>query len=218
MVTNTVIITSAHGNAAGNEILEQVREFLETIVLTRFTVTAAHPMQLVALPALHRSVLVCPTHETAQNVVSLKRQWPKLDQVHFQFSMVDAASPVGPTQYLELPQHEATFLISPPTSPPPEFDYSRLEESPNKHKGLWPSCHVPSANDFPGVNPSESGHGLPEGHHVLLTTSNASITLDSVSHDGDSATSTTISNGPAAPEIARFRTAVPPRSIFDDVE
>ncbi|SCU88012.1 LADA_0E07624g1_1 [Lachancea dasiensis] len=211
MVTNTLVITSDLVNAGENAALELLREFLEDTVLTRFHITQKLPLQLVALPALQRAIIVCPTHEIAQSIADRKEDWPQLAPYTFRFSMIDATSGDSP-RYLELPKHKALFLVSPPTSPPPEFDYSRLEESPNRHKGLWP---VSCARD---IKTDPEHCQKEERHHVLLKHPNASITLDSVPSAQMDYTVSVGSDSDQFPTIDRFRTAVPPRSVFDDIE
>lgn len=204
MATNTLIITSKEKNVAESTVLEELRDFLESHVLSRFTVTHADAMQLVALPAMQRLVLVCPTSEIAQSALTAKSQCTSLDDLKFQFSLVDTTT-ASQKQYLELPSHQSFFLVSPPTSPPPEFDYSRLEEHPNREKGLVPVSHLNEK-----MSP-QSPH--PAGHHVLLETPNASITLDSCATDSEMGF-----GGLGHVSAATIRTGMPPRSIFDDIE
>ncbi|SCU86944.1 LAME_0D08196g1_1 [Lachancea meyersii CBS 8951] len=227
MVSNTVIITSRRKNAAENPSLELIREFLEAIVLTRFQVTATCPMQLVALPTLQRCVLVCPSLEIAQEAILLHSQWPQLDAFQFQFSAAASQPPLAaPKQFLELPKQRALFLVSPPVSPPPEFDYSRLEESPNRHQGLRPVGHVGA---FPAASSKSSHHLHPHHHQVLLHHPSTSITLDTAAVETEKRLDTEPNlsvHGDAnvhahelqLPSIDQFRTAVPPRSIFDDCD
>ncbi|SCU93846.1 LAFA_0F18514g1_1 [Lachancea sp. 'fantastica'] len=223
MVSNTVIITAGYQNATENGALERIREFLEATVLKRFEVTEERPLKLVALPAMNRCVLVCPSLELAEQTVLLHSQWPSLNGFKFQYSAIDVSGSAE-KQYLELPKERALFLVSPPTSPPPGFDYSRLEEAPNRVRGLQASGHVPEA-----FQPRDHHHKLTgESQKILLHHSHTSITLEQCDQDPVTARMTPEDvsvrsdqdfNGSQLPSsISQFRTAVPPRSIFDDID
>ncbi|CUS23697.1 LAQU0S11e02234g1_1 [Lachancea quebecensis] len=209
MVTNTLIITSNKKDVTQGETTDQIRNFLESQVLTRYSVTRADAMQLVVLPALQRLILVCPSAEIAQEAMAAKAQHPDLDSLQFRFSVVDTTLD-SRKQYLKLPPKQSMFLVSPPTSPPPEFDYSRLEDVPNREKGLAPVSHH---SQTPAAQPAEQAL-LSTGHHVLLETPRASITLDCC------AKNTATGDEPVTDHVSinGVRTGMPPRSIFDDIE
>ncbi|KAM3160662.1 Calcipressin-like protein [Lachancea thermotolerans] len=209
MATNTLIITSDKKDVTQGETADQVRKFLESQVLTRYSVTRADAMQLVALPSLQRLILVCPSVEIAQEAMTAKARHPDLESLQFRFSVADTTLD-SRKQYLKLPPKQSMFLVSPPTSPPPEFDYSRLEETPNREKGLAPVSHHSQTS---AAQPAEQAL-LSTGHHVLLETPRASITLDCCTRDTDAGDEPTTDHV----SVSGVRTGMPPRSIFDDVE
>ncbi|CEP62037.1 Rcn1p LALA0_S04e06326g [Lachancea lanzarotensis] len=225
MVSNTVIITAGRKNATETDALKRIREFLEAEVLQRFNVTEANPLKLVALPTLNRCILVCPSLELAEQAVMLHSQWPQLKGFQFRYSALDAPNSTE-KQFLELPKQLALFLVSPPTSPPPGFDFSRLEEAPNRVRGLKASGHVPLV--FQSQNQPQQQYSC-NSHQILLNHSHTPITLDVAPvidedhHDAATQNIRVHSDGvlnssSQLPSISQFRTAVPPRSIFDDVD
>lgn len=120
-VTNTVIVT----NVADYD--PRLIQFPEAV-----------PLEVVALPKFGRIIVICPSHEVAATV-----KQALIDQGYGagyslqdnKYTVLDGYD-VGPdVDYLELPLEAGSrrFLISPPRSPPAEWNHwDREEEEPNQ--------------------------------------------------------------------------------------
>ena len=122
-------------------------------------------------------------------------------------------------QYLELPEHRTIFLISPPTSPPPEFDYSRCEEEPSKETFAI-NDHLSGSNSTgSNVNVNiEYMVAVAGGKEVevenekeitLIESKSGKITVSPCSNGSG------IGGGGGATIPRIVPTALPPKSIFD---
>lgn len=133
--TNTLILTNV-----AYEILNDPSPLVEFLSKKNYTI------ELVALPKFGRILVICDIAENSQEVLqSLKHsgEWGHLGITysirdnHWSILGSDAdlfASKVDSKDYLELPLEDGSrrFLISPPLSPPAEWDHwDRVEEGPN---------------------------------------------------------------------------------------
>lgn len=133
--TNTLILTNV---ASG--ILDDPSPLVEFLSKNNYTI------ELVALPKFGRVLVICDITETSQEVLQtlkLSNEWSHLGITysvkdnHWSILGSDAdlfASKVDSKEYLELPLEGGSrrFLISPPLSPPAEWDHwDKVEEGPN---------------------------------------------------------------------------------------
>ena len=133
--TNTLILTNL-----GSGILNDPSPLVEFLSKKNYTI------ELVALPKFGRILVICDITETSQEVLlSLKHssEWADLGITysirdnHWSILGSDAdlfASKADSKDYLELPLEDGSrrFLISPPLSPPAEWDHwDKVEDGPN---------------------------------------------------------------------------------------
>lgn len=194
METDTIIITSSRLNVTAQETVESIKMFLYDHVLAKAQVLKDNPMQLVALPNFKRLIIVCPDVSLARKVMKERLNCKDLEGIRFNYSLANT-SVREKKQHLELPLARTLFLVSPPTSPPPEFDYSKLEDGPNMH---------PGHTTFPALN-KEYVTGTEPGHFTVVENKFGKITVDVC---GDESEGTN-------PSVERVKTGRPPRSIFD---
>lgn len=133
--TNTLILTNV---ASGT--LNDPSPLVEFLSKKNYTI------ELVALPKFGRILVICDITENSQEVLQslkLSSEWGYLGITYSirdnHWSILDSdadlfASKVDSKDYLELPLEDGSrrFLISPPLSPPAEWDHwDRVEEGPN---------------------------------------------------------------------------------------
>ncbi|ODV81780.1 uncharacterized protein CANTADRAFT_3853 [Suhomyces tanzawaensis NRRL Y-17324] len=192
--------------------------------LAGFLAEANHPIELVALNKLERIIIICETSEVATQVKDLLRLSPQWGAMRSTYSIKnnelgdswlgDSKKNTLPqlesmlfpsTGYLELPQdaHTRRFVISPPLSPPAEWDlWDKVEDGPNQKAVYSPQelSHLLwerlGGFDSSKVRPyrenedddSESGEVDIEGKSELLfeniENGSPAIVLDSVKHSG----------------------------------
>lgn len=130
--TDTIILTGTLGT-----LLEDPTSLLKFLSVLR------REIELISLIKFNRILLVCDSRLNSELTFKELQKW-KTDQ-HLEFNISyslkdndSSRSHIDNTEivdYLELPlEHETKrFLISPPLSPPPEWDHwERTEEGPNK--------------------------------------------------------------------------------------
>lgn len=129
--TNTLILTQVDGG-----LLQNPTPLLE------YLSTNGYIMELVALPKFQRILLICESSVVAQAInESLKSsQWNfkvtySIKDNHLAITDHPELLPTEDTiLYLELPSEDGSkrFLISPPLSPPPEWDHwDKVEDGPH---------------------------------------------------------------------------------------
>lgn len=104
--------------------------------------------------------------------------------------------------YLQLPSNTRMFLISPPASPPSEFDYEKVEEEPNTNQSY-------TIHDLKQLN---NHHDVDTKQLESIILNNSTGTPKIVLHPVNGEDNSIISE-----EIKKFRTALPPKSVFDDI-
>ncbi|GAV56134.1 hypothetical protein ZYGR_0BA00400 [Zygosaccharomyces rouxii] len=185
METNTLIAISNNGNLAYD--VEPLKNWLLE--------SGAGEMQLIHLPSFKRVLVVTESRENASRLMSKKEE---LDNIKLRYTLADTEGAlVNPDEEmgrLQVPPHKRTFLISPPASPPPEFDYSRCEEPPDRIE--------------PTSRSKEKHFEEPEtdskGQRTLLSSAAGTITIRPAETLGERATE------------PLPHTALPPKSIFDE--
>ncbi|CCH58815.1 hypothetical protein TBLA_0A10370 [Henningerozyma blattae CBS 6284] len=198
-ITDTIIITSSQSETSITDvaIVDYIESWIEDNVLTHYKVVSSNPVELVALRSFKRVLVICPTIELSEIIMekmnSIQNN-PLLSNLQLNYAAFDSKDLHNDDyekKYLKLPKGEKRFLVSPPTSPPPEFDYSKVEEAPNVFHHKTPLM-------FNEV----------QGRATLVKSSVGTIILD------NSACSSlqTLEE----PSIREFKTAMPPKSIFEE--
>lgn len=211
-VTNTIIVTSSvpEDDITGKRQIQTLNDWLGYTVLQEYNITNENPLQLIILKNFKRVLLITSNHDISRYIMAESRKKePLIKSFKFNYSLTDTTN-AGEKQYLQLPKGERLFLISPPTSPPPGFDYSRCEEEPNKHsfsKGHLQE-HPHLYEIINSTDDSTAGNNSPR-EVTLLDNNMGKIVVNTcenldIEDDGD--------------ETNQIPTSMPPRSIFDDDE
>ncbi|KAL3231191.1 Calcipressin-like protein [Nakaseomyces bracarensis] len=192
LVTDTIIVTSNKVNITDSSTLPLFNEWFLKHILLRFRVEESNPIKLIILRNFKRCLIVCPDHIISEAVMSTMKETPPCEDLIFNYSLTDSlGNATLEKDYLKVPEHEKLYLISPPCSPPPEFDYSKCEDRPSMkthaHEILRP---LHKATSF-----------------VAVESSVGKITVDTCDDIDNS-----------GPTLEGVRTALPPKSIFDDIE
>lgn len=193
MITNTIVVTSNKDSIIEN--LNALQDWLMDSILQRQRITSKNPMQLIILRNLQRVLIISPSREISQLIMTLSSSLKV--SLRFTYSLTDSGDDTA-ISYLNVPKSEKMFLISPPTSPPPEFDYSRCEAPP--------PCQ-PTINKIQNEEPEVETEAVV----TLLNSKVANITVEHC------AGTTSPQNVP--PDKLHYqRTALPPISSFSSDE
>lgn len=125
-LTNTIIVTSNTDDVLDK--LEPLKQWLTERVLSQLHITAQHPVEIIVLRNFQRVMIISPTRQTSQQILQTLQNGDPPFSLSYNHSMADTDD--QSVDYLKVPKSEKMFLISPPTSPPPGFDYSRCEQPP----------------------------------------------------------------------------------------
>ncbi|KAH7590056.1 Calcipressin [Nakaseomyces glabratus] len=192
LVTDTIILTSNERDITGQEILPILASWFEDNVLSNIQVLPANPIQLLLLKNFKRCLIICPDHAVSNAVMQKLKLKVPLPDLIFNYSITDSQNNSSVKKdYLKVPEHQRLFLISPPSSPPPEFDYSKCEDKPSfKTHAHQPEKILRQATSF-----------------VAIESQVGTITVNTCDdyNNGD-------------PGLEGVRTALPPKSIFDDID
>ncbi|EDO17700.1 hypothetical protein Kpol_1033p3 [Vanderwaltozyma polyspora DSM 70294] len=200
MSTNTVIVTNKSSIdpslsvTTDDNVLRLVHWLNETILL-KFQVEVSNPIQLIKIHSFKRLILVCPSRLIAKDLVTTGSI--HFDHWSFNFSLTDTITNIT-KDYLKVPKSDKMFLVSPPTSPPPGFDYSRCEDQPNTNV-----LHVSeTSTSYNNLNINNDNNNLVSSNvgSIVLERRASYVIFD---QDDDK-------------DIQEFKTAMPPRSVFDD--
>ena len=140
--TNTVIVTNV-----SDEIIETPKPLVDYLCKEN------NPCEFIVLPKLRRILVICNDSIVAEHVYKRLMESDEWGHLKLSYSMKDnnifqGVSVEENVDYLELPTEEGSrrFLISPPLSPPPEWDHwDKVEEHPHTQ---------------PMTNPNELSHLL----------------------------------------------------------
>ncbi|CCK70992.1 Rcn1p KNAG_0F03300 [Huiozyma naganishii CBS 8797] len=199
LATDTIVITGRKGVLIDNDAVSLIQNWLSDTVLLSHTVLRDNPLQLIVLRKFQKILLISPATDLSRSIMHVAENDDELLSSNFQFtySLTNTAATCE-KDYLKLPERDHLFLISPPTSPPPEFDYTRCEERPSTIENV--TTHLPRSH-MSGEADDDKG--------VLLVSDVGSITIDRCQ--------TQKSDDEMVPVMAleQRRTAAPPRSLFD---
>lgn len=212
MITDTIVITSniPDVDVTTDKTVEIIQHWLGETILLSHEVLAANPIQVIILRTFKRILIISPNAETSKDIMDLFQMKQEvmergLQDLQFNYTLTNTHGEnftEVEKDYLQLPPADKLFLISPPSSPPPEFDYSKCEDIPkiNNNNHLGSRCDPLHEGD----------NGPTPGTYTLLTSDVANIVIDSCADlETDLNPGTTVNN---------IKTAVPPRSIFDTDE
>lgn len=190
--TDTIIVTSNKRNITDSSTLPLFNEWFLKHILQRFKIKENNPIKLIILRKFRRCLIVCPDHAISEVVMETLKKAPPCDSLIFNYSTTDSlGNDTLEKDYLQVPKSEKLYLISPPSSPPSEFDYSKCEDKPSTR------THAHQVSKSPHKSSS----------FVAVESSVGTITVSLCDDNGN--------DGPALDGI---RTALPPKSIFDDIE
>ena len=222
--TDTIIVTSSKLDPTSDSNIQSLRSELLDPILAANTVTASHPLEIIPLPSLRRVLIISPTVALSSTIYNQAGANTALSNLFtFKYSRRNTKVEVSTGQYLELPEHKTIFLISPPTSPPPEFDYSRCEEEPSKEIFAL-NDHLSGSNN-PGSDMNvniEYMIAVAGGKEVaveeereitLIESKSGKITVSPCLNNACGGGSNNSGAGATIPRIVP--TALPPKSIFD---
>lgn len=203
VITDTIIITSDKCDIIDNDNVERIQAWLSKSILMKFQINENEPLQLIILKRFKRVLLICPNHVISQHVMDASHA-SEVEKFNFSYSLQDGHKN-STKQYLKVPESEKMFLISPPASPPPEFDFTKCEDAPQRHV----QSHIQREQQ----QRMEASHLLPNnpdkdnnGTFTLLKSKVGAITIDRCPTNG----------GDGQMQLAgHVKTAFPPKSIFD---
>ncbi|KAH3673077.1 hypothetical protein WICMUC_003910 [Wickerhamomyces mucosus] len=215
-VTNTLIVTNLSSFLLKDS--QFINDIQQSIINELVAQTASDiPIKFIILPKLKRILITFPEYSQSQIVLHYLQAWlQKLDSnAKVGYSLID--SPQEDINHLTIPKHSKMFLISPPVSPPPEFDYDRVEEEPNK-------LQIYTLEEIQSLQSQYQGH--------LRTSSQASKhanqPLEIVLKDSQETTPKITLHPTIDGNESHFietalksherRTPIPPKSVFDDVD
>ncbi|KAK5963128.1 Rcn1p PWA37_004831 [Arxiozyma heterogenica] len=229
MTTDTIIVTSNQKNfdVTKPNIVKILQKWLGSTILLNYKILPDNPIELIILRKFKRILIISPDVDISSYVFTLfqteikqNNNNPILKDLQFSYSLTNTHGikfdPDNPNnsinqdqkEYLKLPPSDKLFLISPPSSPPPEFDYSRCEEVPQ----LTPNAlHIKDHSNSTILHELESTSISSKPKiYTLLTSDVANIVINQCENIGN--------NDNTYSTIHHIKTAVPPRSIFDTDE
>lgn len=221
LVTDTIVISSnkADFDVTSSDIISKLQQWLGTTILLSHEVVAANPIQLIILRNFKRILVISPDIQLSKDIMVLFQMKEEaiekgLKDLQFSFTLANTnamqKNGKGPSEdqkeYLKLPPADKLFLISPPSSPPPEFDYTKCEDIPQINKKVHSPNHLGAHHK--DKSPKKC---IPKmGSFTILTSNVANIVIDQCPDLRDDKEMYITADS--------IRTAAPPRSIFDTDE
>lgn len=193
-ITDTIIVTSSAVNVIDPGLVEQLQRWITAAILTMFQVGNDNPLQIVLLKSMKRVLIISPNKQISEEIMNASSKNLNFKEINFNYSLKDSGSQIK-KEYLKLPVNDHLFLVSPPSSPPPEFDYSQCEANPDSK--LY---HQDVAIQL------KNGHGDNETFTVLKN------------NTGHITVSTCQSIAEPDSHLNIIPTSLPPKSIFDSDE
>ncbi|KAL6949735.1 hypothetical protein ACO0QE_000392 [Hanseniaspora vineae] len=161
-VTDTIVVTwsriTPESHTTPADVASATFDFILE-ALSQIRGIKADNVQVIKLQSMQRVLIVSPSRSISSLLDTYLKTSAEdnflLRDIHlsFSFSLKDTnehlnhtlkadsegklGSPIS--THLAVPEHTKLFLVSPPQSPTSEFDFSKVEDSPNKH----PHPHIP---------------------------------------------------------------------------
>lgn len=213
-VTDTVIITSKTQDVCSAPLFDQIVDKVQDDVVDESQVYGSKAVQVIALTGFKRVLVISPTYQISRKVKALGEHFP---ECKFGYSIIDhvpdtkSMHMVTRTKtFLEVPELKTVFLISPPASPPPDFDYSRLEDWPNRDTGHGHGESVETPDPKPKSSTDSAVNDKKADSYTkkkVLDNGRFKIFVESSDDGSESPT-----------DLHRVKTSMPPVSTFDDIE
>lgn len=220
LVTDTIVITSqqAELDITDPHIVKSIQQWLGDTVLLSHEVVAQNPIQLIILRNFKRILIISPDISLSNDIMRVFHMKKEVEErnlqgLQFNYTLTNTNGNGSGNlmnqdqkEYLKVPLSDKLFLISPPSSPPPEFDYSKCEDIPQISSNVH---SVPRWNS--SQNNKNNIKSDKPGTYTLLTSNVANIVIDKCEDTNDDANNTYST-------VNLIKTAAPPRSIFDTDE
>ncbi|AET41194.1 Rcn1p Ecym_7368 [Eremothecium cymbalariae DBVPG len=208
MATDTILITSKSVDITDGHSVSLFTGFLEDHVLSKCMVTESSPIQVYVLSQLKRLVVVSPTQEISKLIMeeykTIRHTVEEFQHYTVGYSLFDTSTHITrSSSNLEIPPAKRILLVSPPQSPPPGFDFHRLEDRPNSNTGHVTPGRAPASTSS---NVSACDKVEPDKAFTILENS---LVANVVLHTCETPKTE------HTPSIMGVHTALPPRSIFD---
>jgi len=225
-VTNTLILAGIPEDKLDDDqyINELQQEIIENIPNTDL-------VQFIILKTFKRILIIFNNKKSISKVFKFMKL--KHDDVFtIGYSLNDYSSFDINDNYLELPDNSRMFLISPPASPPIDFNYDQVEEEPNK---LQIYTHE-ELNEIFKKNNGEISNLISENlKKTQYSNSKTSELLEKSIIDFKNEIILNDSNDDLKPKIIlnpingendhligraiqSFKTSLPPKSVFDELD
>lgn len=213
--TNTLILSGfANGKLDDKNYIDCLQRKIVSNALNTDTV------QFIILKSLKRIILIFDNLESSVKLYQVLRE----DKSFITGKSIHNYNNNIQDNYLKLPNNSRMFLISPPASPPPDFNYDQEEEEPNKLQIYTPEELKESLLKYNKelekilrenknkINES-SWNEITEKEIVLNDNKENSNTPKIILHPIKGHNDHLISHA-----IESFRTSLPARSIFDELD
>lgn len=217
MVSNTLILTGLTDQQLNDDAFIHS---LQQVLLVRSP--PDETTQFIILKTFRRILIIFSSSQTSTSMRDIYRSIGVGEGFACGFSSRDYSNELE--NYLELPNNSRMFLISPPASPPVGFDYHAVEEEPNKlqiytHEDIK-EMFVRNEDLQQKLEKGFSSTKYSGGHRHQPVEFGQEVVLNDSEH-GPRIILHPI-NGEQDHLIGRaiqsFRTSLPPKSVFDDLD
>ncbi|CCH45262.1 Calcipressin-like protein [Wickerhamomyces ciferrii] len=225
-VTNTLILTGISlENLENNQFIAD----LQQEIVSKISNDDSDFVQFVVLKTFRRILIIF--NNKVSSIDLYKHFKNSRNDFKAGYSLHDYANFKIEDNSLELPDNSRMFLISPPASPPIDFDYDREEEEPNKtqiytHEELKEIFEKNQKNleDIVHENMKTTKYSNNESNNQQRSIMD--FEKEIVLNDSNDDTKPKIILNPINGEndhligkaIQSFRTSLPPKSVFDEFD